>query len=355
MKMFLPLLLAAATALAPAAHARQDDAVTPAEQAVDAAVRQGADFLLASQLPDGSIAVSDRHRTAMTALATLALVAVGHQPADDSPQGAAIRDAIDYLLDPERIEASGYYGDRDGSRMYGHGIVTLLLGELAGMGVDAEQDRLIRERLQAAIELILRSQRVEQKMRIDRGGWRYMPNSSDSDLSVTVWQAMALRSARAAGVEVPAEAIDEAVGYLRRSFRAEGDDESVGRFGYRPQAPLSQFTFSTTSAGLLALQVCGAYDDPAVEASADWLLGQPLRLGGRWSYYGTYYYAQGMYQRGGQHATLARERVEAALLAAQLDNGSWRGLSSEGDPIYATSMALLSLSVRYHYLPIYQR
>src|SRR5690606_8950258 len=98
-------------------------------------------------------------------------------------------------------------------------ITTLLLGELLGMGVDAEQDELIRRKLVRAVDLILRSQREEKYGNgLYEGGWRYTPLARDADLSITVWQVMALRSALAAGVEVPASAVDEAVEYLRRSF-----------------------------------------------------------------------------------------------------------------------------------------
>jgi hypothetical protein len=44
--------------------------------------------------------------------------------------------------------------------MYGHGIVTLMLAEMVGMGADARQDTLIRERCQKAVDLIVRAQKV---------------------------------------------------------------------------------------------------------------------------------------------------------------------------------------------------
>ena len=39
----------------------------------------------------------------------------------------------------------------------------------------------------------------------------------------------------------------------------------------------------------------------------------------------------------------------------QRSDGSWAGNGQEHDPVYSTSLAILALSVRYHYLPIYQR
>ena len=64
-----------------------------------------------------------------------------------------------------------------------------------------------------------------------------------------------------------------------------------------------------------------------------------------------------MYQRGGDHAKEAREKVEGILKKLQRENGSWQGSGSEGSAgeIYSTTMAVLALAVKYHYLPIYQR
>ena len=56
--------------------------------------------------------------------------------------------------------------------MYGHGIVTLTLAELLGMGMDEEMDKAIRKKCQSAIDLILRSQKVP-KNQAQQGGWRY--------------------------------------------------------------------------------------------------------------------------------------------------------------------------------------
>ena len=71
-----------------------------------------------------------------------------------------------------------------------------------------------------------------------------------------------------------------------------------------------------------------------------------------------YYYAQGMYQVGGEAAETAARLTSELLLRLQTSGGHW--LSSDGEErnvgiVYATTLAILSLGVRYHYLPIYQR
>jgi hypothetical protein len=76
-------------------------------------------------------------------------------------------------------------------------------------------------------------------------------------------------------------------------------------------------------------------------------------------YYTYYYYAQGMYQVGGQYADAAARQAPAALLPNQdAATGAWKPVSSNeaaGGSVYCTAMAILGLSVKYHYLPIYQR
>ena len=301
----------------------------------------------------------ESHGVAVTALALMGLASLGHQPADKTSEGEAMRRALAFLLRPDLQLANGYFGQKDGSRMYGHGIVTLTLTELLGMGADKAQDALLRDRAQRAVSLILAAQRVRKHDPRFIGGWRYSPDAGDADLSVTVWQLMALRSAKNAGLIVPKEAIDAAVGYLRRSYLSPRDPQGKptnpkSAFGYVPGQPPQ---FAMAAAGLLAMQVSGLHDAPEVAGATTWLREVPPVWEAGWFFYGTYYYAQAMHKRGGDTAREARERVEAALLGHQEPDGSWAGAdgSENGQgKVYCTAMALLSLSVRHHFLPIYQ-
>jgi hypothetical protein len=328
----------------------------PGEERVDEAITKALGYLRAQQKNDGSITDSGNPH-AMTALSIMALSAVGHQSTDPTPEGETLRKALDYLLANERQRDNGYFGG-DGSRMYGHGIVTLTMAEMLDMGVTPEQDRRIRQRLRKGIDMILWAQdRKERNNEHDFGGWRYEPESRDSDLSVTIWQLMALRAAKNAGLDVPKQAIEKAVQYLKKCYKADtkGRERVGGACGYQPG---NNQSYAAGAAGLLALQVCGLYESDEVQGSADWLKAKKLEWDGRYFLYGTYYYAQGMYQKGGEYATHARREVEAILLAKQKDDGSWRAQHGEehnAGSVYGTSMAVLSLCVKYHYLPIYQR
>ena len=236
-----------------------------------------------------------------------------------------------------------------------------MLTEMLGMGTSDEQDKLLHERCQKAIDLILSSQK-EKKSVHQQGGWRYTPNSHDSDLSATVWQLMALRSAKNDGMQVPASSIRDAVDYLKRSYSSPLNRDGLpntdkpGGFCYQPGR--RRGTYTMTAAGLLAMQVCGEYESPLVEGAADWLLARPPKWKERFCMYGTYYYAQGMYQKGGKHAETAAKLVQKMLLEKQQGDGSWQAANGEeknAGRVYATSLAVLSLSVKYHYLPIYQK
>ena len=325
----------------------------------DIAVDRGVAYLISRQRDDGAI-IDKGVDTTMTALSIMAMASVGTQPVDETPEGRAMQKALAFVLRDDRIDDKGYFGNKDGSRMYGHGIITLMLTEMLGMGTTTEQDQLIHDRCQKAIDVILSSQK-EKKATHFRGGWRYNPNANDSDLSVSVWQLMALRSARNDGLQVPGSAIQDAVEYLKRSYSSPLDanglpDQKASGFCYEPHQ--NNPTFTMTAAGLLAMQVCGEYESPLVAGAADWLLAHPPKWNERFCSYGTYYYAQGMYQRGGEHAKTAEQLVQEMLLAKQSADGSWlaeNGSEQSQGAVYATSMAVLSLSVKYHYLPIYQK
>ena len=102
---------------------------------------------------------------------------------------------------------------------YNHAISSLTLAEIYGMGQRKESAQLsaaIKKALAATLEM----QRWPKDQSHDLGGWRYIIDEGpdDSDLSITGWHLMFLRSARNAGFDVGQEPIDDAVKYVRRTF-----------------------------------------------------------------------------------------------------------------------------------------
>lgn len=347
-------LLSVTSVMAQEKLPRASSEFEPSKQAIERAIQ----YLIKQQKETGAITLG-QHDTAMTALAIMAMASVGITPAMEDERGIAMRKALDFVLQPDRQTTEGYFGQRDGSRMYGHGIITLMLSEMIGMGATPEQDARIHEACQKGIDLILRAQR-RSKSGANRGGWRYTPDAADADLSVSVWQLMALRSAKTDGMDVPSGAIEQAITYLKRSCTSPLDAQgkpvkSESGFAYTPGS--GDIQYAMTAAGILAMQVCGQYDSPLVAQATTWLKSHPPKWGTRYFFYGTYYYAQAMHQQGDQTAEEAERLVREVLLPKQNEDGGWtpEGEEGGGGRIYATSMAILSLSVRFHYLPIYQR
>lgn len=307
---------------------------------VERALERALEFLASKQREDGSWSSNP----AISGLVMTAFLACGHLPGE-GPYGELLDRGLDNIL--KHQESSGAFTTR--GQMYEHGIVTLLLAEVVGM----TDHRRARQALERAVALTLRAQNVSKSAR-DAGGWRYTPNSSDSDLSVTAWQMLALRAARNAGENVPADAIARAVAYVRRCAVPAG---SGGGFAYQPGGGANR---ARTGAGTLALQLCGAYDSPEAQAGAEYLYRNPLGWGGEWYYYALYYGTQASFQAGGKYWEKWRERMESTLLSRQKEDGSWpypTGNNEEGraGPLYPTAMVVLSLAVHYNYLPAYQR
>ena len=84
----------------------------------EAAGHVGESSVLAIQpTANGGIHNKMRNETAMTSLSILALGSLGHQPADPTPEGLAMKKALAYILLPASQEADGYFGKTDGSRI----------------------------------------------------------------------------------------------------------------------------------------------------------------------------------------------------------------------------------------------
>jgi hypothetical protein len=312
----------------------------------DKALQKAATYLYSQQQKDGSFGV--QYKTAMTGLSIMALMAIGHTP-DHPDHGPALRRGLNYVLSQMRDD--GYMGHSDNSRMYGHGICTLMLTEAAGMTRDDILERRLIEACKRAVKLIINAQAIK-KPAGHQGGWRYEPNSGDSDLSLTGWQTMALRSAKNIGLDVPAASIEAAVAFIRANSHPDGG------FAYQGQADHPVLR----GIGLLALPVCGVYDAPELAKSTAKMLADPPKWQGPWFYYRAYYSAVGMYQMGDAAWNRFYPVMDEILIPHQSADGSWPDPPGNNElsghaptPIYSTSLAMLALAVHHHLLPIYQR
>jgi hypothetical protein len=332
----------------PAQDLPADNAATPADPKTDAAIHRALDFLKASQKPSGAWeSGSFGEATSVTSLAVMAFLASGHVPDEPGPYRDAIERGIRYVLMHQKPDGMLVSNTSHGP-MYCHGISTLMLAEVVGMTAADALAADVRAALAKAVDVILKAQDCPKGPE-HAGGWRYQPNSNDSDLSVTGWQIMALRAAKSAGCAVPADAIDRALGYIKRCA-VKG-----GGFSYQPgQGPNNP----RTGTGVLALEICGAHRTPEALAGAEYLVKHPPQWTNEYFFYEVYYCSQAMFQVGDKYYRAHHPKLVAILLEHQEKDGSWLsgdGNDRAGGRAYCTAMAVLALAVEYRYLPIYQR
>ena len=324
------------------------------------AIDRGLHFLAQSQKNDGSFGEgmyeSDAAVCAFAGMAFLSSGEVGEFNRKPTP---ATRCA-DYLLS---ITHSDGFINRSANNnyegsfrpMYGHGFAALYLAEIFGMYNQPE----LTDKLDRAVQLIVATQN-------DEGGWRYYPRKADADVSVTACQVMALRAARNAGRDVPAETIRKAIAYFKKCQNSDGS------FMYMlPDGSGSLPRSAAVAAGLLS---AGEYDSPQLNRAFAYLDGNvwkkdsaenrafflridnnlrrtPLDDRVEYPYY-TIYYLTGVYRQRSDKWPQWETDVVQTLLAAQNPDGSW---SSEFSRDYATAIALIILQARNNYLPIWQR
>lgn len=306
------------------------------------AVERALAFLDQSQLDDGTFPGSHGRSTGIVSLVGMTFLSKGYTP-QAGPYAGRINRCIDFVLANRRSDGLLDSGDGGNGPMYAHTISTLFLSEISGM-VDDERQARVRDALAAATRVILVAQQVE-KLEQHQGGWRYRPDSRDSDLSCSGWALMALRSARLNGAPVPDAAIEDAVRYLFRNH-----DERLGRFGYQNDSSHAE---TLTGAGLLCLELCGRHGHPSTVLAGEYILKQAGQLpGNQHEYYGNYYNAQATFQLGGRFWEQYADWMYRYYLPRQRSNGAWEGRLGE---VYSTAMMTLAFTVPYRQLPIYQR
>jgi hypothetical protein len=266
--------------------------------------------------------------------------------------GKLIHDALRFVMSKENLDGRhpGFLHNpafNSHGPMYGHGFATLFLGEVYGMVHDRTLREQVREKLHRAVQLILKAQK-----RNFEGGWRYQPDSQDADLSVTICQIMALRSARNAGIFVPKSAVDRCTEYVKAC-----QDKMEGWFKYMKRGGGgAQQGFARTAAGICALNAAGIYKGEEIDRGLRYLIRN--KPGGGYGlpdihfFYGHYYAVQAMWTAGGDFWNEWYPAIRQALLARQTHEGSWRDQISDH---YATAMACIILQVPNNYLPILQK
>ena len=354
------------------------DETTPASELLtreqwnrlNTSVDRGLKFLAANQKGDGSFASPATGQPGITSLCILAFLSRGHQP-ERGEYGAVIDRALDYVLRAQQkdglifampVEGKTWPDSRHITAMYNHAISGLMLTEIYGMIRSETSDRL-DEAIKNAVKFTRAQQLKPKPHAYDLGGWRYVVMDSgavnDSDMSVTGWQVMFLRSAKNAGFDVPVESIDSAMEYVRRAYDPGSGTFSYGHANLRPQV-----TRGMVGSGILTLSMGGEHQTEMAQSAGKWLLKHPFhRYNGieqrsERYHYSVYYCSQAMFQLGGDYWKRFYPPLMTVLTDNQQADGSWQRESNKDGHfgnVYTSALVILALNPAYQLLPIYQR
>lgn len=299
--------------------------ITAAE--VERIYTKGLQFLARTQSEQG--VWPDRpygQETAVVGLAVLAMLAHGDDP-NVGPYSVPIRRGLNYILENAN-KRTGYIG----RSMYNHGFAALALAEAYGM-VD---DPRLGPALEQAVRLILTSQAQNPL-----GAWRYSPESSDADTTVSGAQMVALFAARNAGIAVPEDAIQKGLKFFLRCQTPEGG------FGYLSNTGPNN---ARTAIGCLVLALAKEKGSREFQRAFQYLQGAPAES--HYQQYYLYYAAQAFFHASPEAWQAWNRKNIQALSAAQNSDGSWTGSFGA---TFGTAASLLSLALNYRFLPIYER
>ncbi len=333
--LLLPLLCLAI--MAPPATARA------ADKDAERIVGRGLDWLATHQSRLGHwTAPEGRYPTAITALSAMALLCEG-STTTQGKYSVNIRRTVNYLV--SRANKNGLIGARDDDRYtYGHGFSMLFLSQVLGEEEDLDRRKEIIDILNNAVKFTGQAQ-------TGAGGWGYVSAKDGGDFdegSTTITQVQGLRGCRNAGIAVPKEIIDKAVGYIRKCTGSDGG-VAYNSHGGGGRPPI-------TAAAIACLFNAGDYDDkfvPKLMHYCEQNFGDVNnQSSGHW-HYAHYYYSQVLYREGGKKWDTYRKLVYARLVSEANPDGYWeQGFMGAA---YTTAMNLTILQLDRGTLPIYQR
>lgn len=351
------------------ASAPTRDVLTPQQwKDLERSVDRALVWLASQQREDGSYPTLEPARPGVTGLCVLAFLSRGHLPGEGR-YGKVIDRGIAYLLACRQkdgliteIYPSMPMGPRNPTHTahYNHAIAGLCLSEAYGM-TTGETSRRIRGVIESALKYTRVRQQIRKNKPGEQGGWRYArpKPSCDSDLSVTGWQMLFLRSARNAGFEVPDRWIDEALVFVHRCFDPRDHSFLYGLYGNDRHTSRAM-----TGAGILALSLGGRHHTRQAELAGRWLLRHPFdeyntgRDKHDRYFYGAFYCSAAMFQLGGRYWADFYPATVRPMLAHQRRDGSWDAEAGKDEPFgnaYSTALAVLALATPYQVLPIFQR
>lgn len=367
--LFFPTLLAAPPARAADMREPLPQALSEAEfTTMLASVDRALAWLATQQDADGSFRtpLKDSSQPALTALPVMAFLSRGHRPGA-GPYGKLLERAIDFTLLSQKWNGIFAWRKADAQPRtglatawepqqhdtYSHAIAMLMLGEVYGM-TGGERSGRVRLGIEKGLRFTNDSWQLGKKTPERDGGWRYFTFPLESDLSVTSWHALSLRSVKNAGFDVPKEVTDRVAAFVRRCYVPQ-----TRRFIYLVGEGQGSPCLAMTGAGVLCLSLFGEHQHPYVVSGGTTLARVSFAEGSAdlsdRPFYTCYYLTQAAAQLGGEPWRKIYRGTVNYLLPLQEKEGNWSPMDDKPyGPIYSTAMAVLALTPQLQLLPIYQ-
>ncbi|MFO0872229.1 MAG: prenyltransferase/squalene oxidase repeat-containing protein, partial [Pirellulales bacterium] len=294
------------------------------------------------------------YAVAQTGLAVLALQAGGHFHDNGRPYSDHVRRGLEWLL-AHQHDSGAFSTDRTRVNFYENGIAAFATCEACAISVNS--GRSVPDAYRTAAE---RAVRFLERVQHQDGGWRYTENTKEgSDMSVTGWQVLALKSAQEARIGVD-KTCEQGVERFLTACR-------IGRTGRTSYMPVTNGSDAMTGVGMLVEQLfLHRPDSEYVRLGADYLAksegGKPSARGrnrvapGTVDYYTLYNCTLAMFQRGEEPWKQWNDKVRDHVIDLQETGdlclrGSWAPdrHGSQGGRVYSTALAILTLEVYYRY------
>ena len=304
---------------------------------------RGMQYLASSQGTNGDWQGGGESGPGVTGLAMMVFLASGEDP-NYGLYSNNIRRALRVVLNGVD-QRTGYAGHS----MYHHGFAMLALSEAYGtvdernLWPDGGKGKLT---IGAALELMVRASITSQKKNTV-GGWRYSPDSTDADTSVSGAVLVGLLAARNAGIEVPDAVIDKAISYYQKMTSPSGQVGYSGGFGGFDES------LARISIASLVYSVARRRDLPQQKATTAYLAQRiENSTANHYAEYTRYYQAQALFQGDVDAWEKWNKLLVRQLKQSQNSDGSFQGQFGQ---TAGTALNLLALALNFRFLPIYER
>ena len=309
----------------------------------------------------GSAHTNKKGDVAITGYAILCFLGAGYDHKTPNKWRKVVKKGIDWLVEQQNDKGS-VHGDN-----YANGVAAMALAEAYAMTFDPK----LKDPAQKIIDVVKQRQ---GKAEDGYGrGWSYGgPNIKRNDASVSGWNIMALKSAKAADLDV-GDSMEGAKLYIEEAWKERNkkwkDLDSYGDsyFPYvwnKPEKTTKNGSKGITCVGALSAVFLGWKNgDVLLDTQVNFLAKKYTPKKWPCDTYYMYYNTLTMFQVGGDKFKMWNKQVRDMLVDAQRKDpacfdGSWDPKGAGGHGIgkvgrtLITAYCCLSLEVYYRYLPV---